>query len=127
MLAAGAQTETQTLLRKILDATREGVIVVVGDKLRIIDSNAAAQHAFSRQDLPLDGRLLEDLIRNDELIEAFRKACRFGDTSDVHLKHKLEITRRYDVHVAPLELDDKRQAIGYFYDVTQVHRLENIR
>ena len=68
-----------------------------------------------------------EIIANDGVIEAFYNACRAERTSDIHLKHKLKGTRRYDVHVAPLELDGTPQAIGYFYEVTQMYRLENIR
>lgn len=127
MLAAGEQSDTQSVLRKILDATREGVIVVVGDELLITAANVAARRAFSPEAMPLEGRPVRDVIGNDDLIRAFQTACRDSETTDIHLKHKLESTRRYDVHIVPLELDGKRQAIGYFYDVTQVHRLENIR
>jgi two-component system phosphate regulon sensor histidine kinase PhoR len=126
MLGTAETTGTKSILRKILDATREGVIVVTSDGLRITDSNAAARLAFAPQ-ASLEGRPLEDVIENAEVIEAFRTASRDGKTSDIHLKHKLEYTRRYDVHIAPLELGSEQQAIGYFYDVTQVHRLENIR
>jgi len=127
MLGTAEQTGTKTILRRILDATREGVIVVTSDGLRITESNAAARAAFAPNGQPLEGRLLQDVIANDEVIDAFRKASQQGQTCDTHLKHRLEHTRRYDVHVAPLELDREQQAIGYFYDVTQVHRLENIR
>ena len=126
MLATGFQSEPQGVLQKILDATRESVIVIVGRELRIAAANAAAQLAFSRDEERFDGRYLPDVIENETVLEAFRLALG-GETSDIHLKHKLNGTRRYDVHVAPLELDGTPNAVGYFYDVTQVHRLENIR
>jgi two-component system phosphate regulon sensor histidine kinase PhoR len=126
MLATGFQSEPQEVLQKILDATREGVIVIVGSELRIAAANTAAHRAFCRNDDPIEGQQLTGLIENEAVVEAFRLALG-GETSDIHLKHKLRGTRRYDVHVAPLELDGTPNAIGYFYDVTQVHRLENIR
>ena len=126
MLGSGLDRETDTILKKVLDATREGVVVAT-DKLRIIAANQAATQSFSQAGRPIDGKPLPEVIDNADIISAFRRALRRGQTSDVHLKHRLRGTRRYDVHVAPLELDGTQHAIGYFYDVTQVHRLENIR
>jgi two-component system phosphate regulon sensor histidine kinase PhoR len=44
---------------------------------------------------------------------------------------KLELTgtekRIFDVHVAPLSLETGRYAVGSFYDITQIERLERVR
>ena len=35
--------------------------------------------------------------------------------------------RTYDVHIAPIDLDGSAHAIGVFYDITQIERLEKVR
>ena len=127
MLSTAQSADAQEVLRKVLEATREGVIVVVGDDLLIEASNSAARAAFSLSDHALDGFALPAVIPHDEVIDAYSRAIASGETSDIHLKLKVRGSRRYDVHIGPLELDSRSHAIGYFYDVTQVHRLENIR
>lgn len=124
MLAVEAGSDN--VLRKILDATREGVIVV-GENLRIIAVNAAARRSFTMPDMGLEGQHIGRVIANADVVHAFETACGRNQTSDLHFKHGGNGTRRYDVHVAPLELDDRLNAVGFFYDVTQVHRLETIR
>lgn len=126
MLSTNTVTDPQEVLRNVLEATREGVIVVVGDNLLIEASNSAARAAFSLSDHTLEGFELSGVIPHEEVIDAYRSAIA-GKTSDLHLKLKVRGSRRYDVHIGPLELDSRSHAIGYFYDVTQVHRLENIR
>ncbi|MFL6373998.1 MAG: sensor histidine kinase [Pyrinomonadaceae bacterium] len=123
---ARSVNETTAILRKILDATREGVIVAVGADLRVMAANAAAEEAFARE-TSIEGMPLSELISDEAVIEAFRRAAAGGTESDIHLKYRGRVRRRYDVHVAHLELERTSTAIGYFYDVTQVHRLENIR
>ncbi|MBV9242645.1 MAG: histidine kinase, partial [Acidobacteria bacterium] len=67
-------------------------------------------------------------IQDEPVLKAFVRGCWNRETTDLHMKVGPKGNRRrYDVHVAPLELDGVPHAIGFFYDVTQVHRLENIR
>jgi two-component system, OmpR family, phosphate regulon sensor histidine kinase PhoR len=116
----------QDVLREILETTRESVLVVGVDS-RIIASNIAAYDAFARNNGALEGKRLSETIRDLTLHEAFQDALEKRKISDI----KLEITgsekRRYDVHVAPIELEGKNNAIGFFYDITQIDRLENVR
>ena len=115
------------LLTKILDATKEGVVVVARG-LNIVAANRSAEEAFRVVTGSLVGRGLNDLVDDDAVLTAFVKGCSQLETSDLHLKLGPQGNRRrYDVHVAPLDLEGVRHAIGFFYDVTQVHRLENIR
>jgi two-component system phosphate regulon sensor histidine kinase PhoR len=96
--------------------------------MRIAAGNNAAHRAFSLSTFPLRGRQLSDVLTDDQVIAAFQNACNRGEVSDIHLKYATNGgKKRYDVHVAPIILDERQNAVGYFYDVTQVHRLENIR
>src|ERR1043166_13842 len=127
MLGTATEIDPDDVLRKILDATREGVLVV-SREMRIIAANKTAHRAFSSAGLTLENSLVTDFITDDQLTDAFAKTCGGGEAIDLHLKHgQIGMRRRYDVHIAPLELGGKHNAIGFFNDVTQVHRLENIR
>ena len=114
------------VLKKILDATREGVLVA-GSDLKITAANKAAYRYFSGGIAALEGQTVDELTGSPAIAEAFFLACTENKISDIHLKYARNGTRRYDVHVAPLDLDGSPNAIGFFYDVTQIHRLETIR
>lgn len=127
MLTAAEKALSADLLRKIIDASREGVLVI-DQRMRIVAGNAAAHSAFSPPGLSLERRLLTDVILDPAIAEAAKNACDTKQTADIHLKHGPKgARRRYDVHIAPLELEGSKSAIGFFNDVTQMHRLENIR
>src|SRR5205823_5728086 len=113
--------ETTDLLNKILDATKEGVLVVAPG-LNLVAGNHPAELAFHIPPGELKQHLVSDFIQDKPVLQAFYRASWEGKTSDLHLKIGPKGNRRrYDVHVAPLELDGVPHAIGFFYDVTQVH------
>ncbi len=116
----------QQVLREILETTRESVLVV-GEDSRIVSSNLAAYDAFARNNGALEGKRLSEIIRDLTLHEAFQDALENRETSDIKLEIPGIEKRRYDVHVAPIELAGKKNAIGFFYDITQIDRLENVR
>jgi two-component system phosphate regulon sensor histidine kinase PhoR len=90
--------------------------------------NKAAHRAFSPPGLSLESRAFTDVINDEAVMKAMAGACSKAKTADIHLKYGPKgMRRRYEVHVAPCELDSLNYAIGFFRDVTQVHRLENIR
>ncbi len=125
-ITAFAAVRSPDFLQKILDATRECVLIVDSD-LRISSWNAAAENAFSRPGLTIGSRRLTELIRDLDLHEAFRRAISAGEESDIRLEIIGAERRKYDVHVAPLELDGAHHGIGFFYDKTQIERLESVR
>ena len=118
---------TGDVLHKVIDAAREAVIVV-DDAMRVAASNPVARRAFGRTLPQLQSHRLSEIIRDARLHEAFQNTIQTG----LPAEEKLEIITtsgrmNYDVHIAPLELGGLRHAIGYFYDVTQVERLERVR
>lgn len=117
---------SRSILQKILDSAREGVIVVDSD-LRIAHSNVPAAVAFGRDSLDIEGRRLSEIIRDLDLHEAFRKAIISHRSADVRLELPTTENRKFDVHVAPIELDGSNLAIGFFYETTQIDRLESVR
>lgn len=117
---------SHTILREILEATRESVLVVSQDT-RIVASNRAAYDAFGRGNGSLETKRLSEVIRDLVLHEAFQKAILNGETSDVKFEIPGIERKKYKVHIAPLKLDEKNHAVGFFEDVTQIEHLENVR
>ncbi len=113
------------MLNEIIETMRERV-VVIGRDTRIIASNKAAYIAFARKNGELEGKRLSEVIRDLHLHEAFRRALEEGKISDIELEIPLE-KLKYDVHLAPIKIDNTRCAIGIFYDITQIELLEKVR
>lgn len=114
------------ILQTMLDATREGVLIVDSSK-RITASNKAAYDAFARQNGVLEGKRLSELIRDLNLHEAFSKAIENGRSSDIKMDFIGAEKRSYEIYVSPIDLEQTGHAIGVFYDVTQIERLEKVR
>jgi two-component system, OmpR family, phosphate regulon sensor histidine kinase PhoR len=117
---------SRPVLSKILETMRESVLVV-GDDTRILASNEAAYHAFGRRNGALEDKRLSEVIRDLSLHEAFRKALEEDKFSDLKLEILGIEKTKYDVHIAPVDLDNQRSAIGIFYDITQIEHLEKVR
>lgn len=110
----------------LLETMRESVIIV-GEDTRILISNTAASSAFGRKNGTLVDKRLSEVIRDFDLHEAFRKALQEKESSDIKIEVLGFDRRKYDVHTAPFELNGKKCAIGFFYDITKVEHLENVR
>ena len=111
---------------EILEAMRESVIIVNTD-LRILASNSAAYSAFARNNGALENRRLTEVIRDLDLHKAFLKTLETGTDSDIKLESPGTERRKYNVHIAPIALGETLGAIGFFYDITKVEHLENVR
>lgn len=112
----------------MISSMREGVIVVEPD-WRIFASNRAARELL-RSDLN-DGHGLDEIIADAAVHEAFRKALEQGERTETKIDIRApRETRVYDLRVAPLsfvEDREKKLAIGIFYDITRLERLERVR
>ncbi|MDI1242828.1 MAG: ATP-binding protein [bacterium] len=117
---------TVQLLQGIIDTAREAVFVV-DDAMRIKASNRAACTVFSRGNASLEQRRLSEVIRDVHLHTAFRASIDKQETADLKLELGAMEKRTFDIHIAPFESQGQRHAIGFFYDVTQVERLEKVR
>ncbi|MGI8883322.1 MAG: sensor histidine kinase [Pyrinomonadaceae bacterium] len=122
----GATENSHEVLREILETTRESVLVI-GANTRIIAANLAAYAAFARPEGVLEDKRLSEVIRDFNLHEAFHKALEENKTSDIKLEIPGSEKRRYDVHIAPIHLGGKKNAVGFFYDITQIEHLETVR
>lgn len=120
------QKASQRILIDILKTMREGVIIVAEDT-RIIASNQAAYDAFARRNGALETKRLSEVIRDLSVHEAFRAALEEQKSTEINFEVLTGERRSFDVHVAPVEIEGARNAVGIFYDTTQIERLEKIR
>lgn len=113
-------------LHGFLNASREGILVV-DPSMRITAANGAAGDVFGRTVGLLEGRRLSEIVRDIRLHEAFRVSVAEGRTTDLKIELAANDRKSFDVHVAPIEILSQRHAIGFFYDITQIERLERVR
>src|SRR5829696_6904732 len=122
---AGADI-SHDVLRTILNASRESILVV-NDSMRITAANDPAHEAFARQKETLYESRLTEIIRDLELHDGFQQTLINNQSADLRIEFNGIEKRTYDVHIAPVELESSRHAIGVFYDITQIERLEKVR
>lgn len=149
-----ASVPASELLEAMLDSLREGMLVVDGE-LRVVASNAAARGLFKfgenaggaaeqRRQSPHLG----ELTRNPAVLSAYLGAIERGE----RLEAKVELTeaaerRVFELRVAPLQprsaaagaqaqrsaagappaSSPARGAVGVFFDITRLERLERVR
>ena len=119
------KSSSQTL-NDILKTMREGVIIIGGD-MRITASNQAAYEAFARGNGALENKRLSEVIRDLSVHEAYRQALETGQPSEIKFEFSAYEKRTFNARIAPVELDKNKNAIGIFYDLTQIERLETMR
>jgi two-component system phosphate regulon sensor histidine kinase PhoR len=136
---ATASIPASELLEAMLNSMREGMLVVDGE-LRVVASNAAARGLFrfgdgvgggAEQQLPQLG----ELTRNPAVLSAYLDAVERGE----RVEAKVELTeerRVFDLRVSPLQqkgvaagaqASSARGAVGVFFDITRLERLERVR
>ena len=113
------------LLRTILDTARESIIIV-DSSMRIVLSNECASETFSRGE-EIAGRRLSEVIRDVSLHDAFRKAATEKGNSDLKLELIGAERRSFDTRISPVDLEGNLCAIGVFYEITKIERLEKVR
>jgi two-component system phosphate regulon sensor histidine kinase PhoR len=120
-------------LGKLFEATlggmREGLLVVDSD-MRVIASNPAAHRLFSFSRNNLESQRLTELTRNPAIYTAFLDALKGKERSGVKVETHGTGRRIFDLRVVPLNSErngDTSGAIGVFFDVTQLEKLERVR
>src|SRR5687767_9886319 len=116
----------ENVLQAILNTARESILVV-DSSMRITAANRPAHEVFGRQRETLRGSRLTEVLRDVRLHEGFRQTILSGEPADLRIDLNAIENRTYDVHLAPVELGGFRHAVGVFYDVTQIERLERVR
>ena len=120
-------------LSKLFEATmigmREGLLVVNKD-MQVIASNNAAYRLFSPTLRTLESQRLTELTRNPAVYSAFLDALKGIERSGVKVETHGPERMVFDLRVVPLAGTNGRGpegALGVFFDITRVERLESVR
>src|SRR5215813_2632471 len=120
-------------LGKLFEATlggmREGLLVVDRD-LRVVASNPAAYQLFTGPGDTLQSQRLTELTRDTAIYGAFLEALKGEERSGVKVETRGPNGKIFDLRVVPLTAGDGRSvqgAIGVFFDITKLERLERVR
>jgi two-component system, OmpR family, phosphate regulon sensor histidine kinase PhoR len=120
---------TGALLEATMNCMREGVLVV-DQGTRVVASNRAALDIFGDAGRHLEGRRLSELTRIPDVYAAFDAALNREEAAEVKVEMRESDRVTFDLRVVPLRLDDQegtRGAIGVFFDITRLERLERVR
>jgi two-component system, OmpR family, phosphate regulon sensor histidine kinase PhoR len=117
----------------LLDATvnemREGLLVIDAE-MRVRASNRAARSLFTHVDDSINMRRLTELTRNPGIYDAFLDAVRGTERAGVKVETYDPVKRIFDLRVVPLRARNgsgAAGAVGVFFDVTRLERLELVR
>ena len=108
---------------------REGLLVVDND-MRVVASNPAAHRLFNLATGKLESQRLTELTRNPAIYSAFHDALKGNERSGVEIETHDPTRRVFDLRVVPLGNSDGTTtagAIGVFFDITQLEKLERVR
>ncbi|HEY0376238.1 MAG TPA: ATP-binding protein [Pyrinomonadaceae bacterium] len=126
----GARREIRAavLLEVMMSGMREGVLVVDAET-RVVTSNPAAREIFGPTGGALVGRRLSDLTRNPAIHSAFNASLKEYEQSKTKIETEGPGGPIYDLSVVPLSLDTpgSRGAMGVFFNITRLERLERVR
>src|ERR1043165_9001612 len=124
-------SDIQSLHPELLDVAmnqvREGVVVIDTD-MRVVTSNRAAQALFTKGD-PQQSRLTE-LTRNPAIYDAFLDAVRGIERDGVRVETYGNGHKIFDLRVVPLRSPGAAEiagAVGVFFDISRLERLEIVR
>jgi len=117
------------LFEATMSGMREGVLVI-DEEMRVIASNAAARNVFAYVEGRPDSRFLLELTQNQSIHDAFVDALRGEEGAEVKVEGQGPERKVFNLRVMPLGLGRGRAgrgAIGIFFDVTNLERLERVR
>lgn len=146
---ARGDTETlpaSTLLEATMESMREGVLVV-DRSMRVVAANKAAQALFdSATGVVVVRRRLTELTRNPAIHSAFLAALEQDERAEVKVETLGQERRTFDIRIAPLRRTASEAiangnhtaanqphgaevlgAVGIFFDITRLERLERVR
>jgi two-component system phosphate regulon sensor histidine kinase PhoR len=116
------------LIEAMMNGMREGMLVV-DSSLRVVAMNRAAREIFSRAEVNPETRRLSELTRNPAIHSAFTLSLERNEQAGTKVEMQGPGGPIYDLRVAPLRLDDEksRGAMGVFFNITRLERLERVR
>jgi two-component system phosphate regulon sensor histidine kinase PhoR len=126
---AGIIDFSPTLLDATINEMREGLLVI-DQEMRVVASNRAARSLFSNIEDSIGARRLTELTRNPAIYDAFLDGVRGKERAGVKVETYGGKRRVFDLRVVPLKSANGKAAhgaVGVFFDITRLERLELIR
>ncbi len=117
------------LFEATLDEMREGLLVVDND-MRVVASNPAAHRLFNSSPGKLESQRLTEFTRNPAIYGAFLDALKGYERSGVEVETHGPGRRVFDLSVVPLSSSEDNNtsgALGVFFDITKLEKLERVR
>lgn len=115
------------LLATTINEMREGLLVIDAE-MRVLASNRVAQRLLSNFERSINSRRLTELTRNPAIYDAFLDGVRGTERVGVQVETFGPDRRVFDLRVAPLRARGVvAGAVGVFFDVTRLERLEVVR
>lgn len=117
------------LLPATINEMREGLLMI-DEEMRVIAWNRAARSLFSDFNDSIDRRRLTEITRNPAIYDAFLDAVRGNERAGVKVETYGPGRRVFDLRVVPLHSANGQStsgAVGVFFDVTRLERLELVR
>ncbi len=127
--AASNPVRASVLLEATMNSMREGMLVV-DQGMRVVVSNRAAREIFSHIEDPPEQKRLSEWTRNPSIHTAFSDALKENKQADAKVEMQGVARQTFSLRVVPLHLSDDintRGAVGVFFDITQLERLERVR
>jgi two-component system phosphate regulon sensor histidine kinase PhoR len=123
-----AEARAAVLLETMMNGMREGILVV-DEQLRVVASNRAARGFFRSIENPLKETRLSDWTRNPTIHSAFAASLDKNEVTETKVEVKGADGSIFDLRVVPLRLDgeSRRGAMGVFFNITRLERLERVR
>lgn len=125
----GAIDFSSELLEVTVNEMREGLLVI-DPEMRVVASNRAARTLLSHGDDSINARPLTEITRNPAIYDAFLDAIRGTERAGVQVETYGQGKRIFDLRVVPLRAGNRHGAagaVGVFFDVTRLERLELVR
>jgi two-component system phosphate regulon sensor histidine kinase PhoR len=123
---ANGSADAGALLEATMNGMREGVLVV-NESLRVVSVNKAARSLFVRGSEAFYGQPLSALTRDPSVNAAYRAAVERCEDTQVKVELLGADRRVLELSVSPLQVGDACDAIGVFFDITELERLERVR
>jgi two-component system phosphate regulon sensor histidine kinase PhoR len=121
-------SRANALLEAMMNGMREGMLVV-DEGMRVVASNRMALEIFRGVEGALETRRLSELTRNPSINNAFVAALGRNQQSETKVEMEGPGGPIFDLRVVPLRLDEEnsRGAMGVFFNITRLERLERVR
>jgi two-component system, OmpR family, phosphate regulon sensor histidine kinase PhoR len=114
------------ILSEMIETIRE-IVIVTDEESFVVASNQLARSFFENTTSELNGMRVSELFRNLDIHEGFRNTFTNNTRSELKYESLREDKRIFSVNISPITIENNKNAIGVFTDITQLEHLESVR